>query len=179
MKTTTKRLWALPVLGLAAVAGLAGPAAATGTAPGRSARQGFVIVAGEFGTGSGRLIMTGAIRGIGTDTVTAHVANADGTFTDTDRFDLPDGQVELTDTYSVDITFDATSCRYRIGVRGSWSISGSTGDYTGATGSGTFTAHGLIVTGRDSTGVCIGLDAVTEPIAYTEVAHGTGTVTLP
>lgn len=138
-----------------------------------------MIVAGEFGTGSGRLVATGPVHGVGTDTVVGHVANADGTFTDTDRFDLPGGQVELTDTYTADFAFHPDSCRYNIDVRGTWEISGSSGRFAGATGSGTFTARGLIVTGRDSTGACLALDVVTDPVVYTEIARGTGTASLP
>lgn len=176
MMATTKKLPVLGALalGLTSLLGLASPAAAED-----SGRQSFVIVAGDLGAGSGRLVATGPIQGRGTDTVTAHVANADGTFTDTDRFDLPDGQVELTDTYTVEITFDPESCRYGFDVNGTWTISGATGRYAGATGNGTFTAHGLIVAGRDEAGECLALDAPSGPVAYTEVAHGTGTATLP
>ena len=174
MTPTAKKLWALPAIGLATALAAVNPA---GAAPSRA--QGFVIVARELGTGSGRLVATGPIHGVGTDTVVAHVANPDGTFTDTDQFDLPGGQVELTDTYTATFSFDPDSCRYDIDVSGTWEISGSSGRYAGATGSGTFTARGLIVTGRDATGTCLALDAVTEPVAYTEIARGTGTASLP
>lgn len=174
MAALTKTILALPALGLAAALGLASPAAAE-----RTAAQSFVIVAGELGTGSGHLVTTGPIHGVGTDSVVAHVDNADGTSTDTDRFDLPDGQVELTDTYTADISFDPHSCRYTIAVTGTYRISGATGAFTGATGGGTFRGHGLIVTGRDRSGACLALDAVTRPIAYTEIVRGTGTTTLP
>ncbi len=176
MTSTTRKLRVLPALGLAAALGLVSPAAAS-TQQRRA--QTFVIVAHELGTGSGRLVTTGPIHGVGTDTVVAHLDNPDGTFTDTDRFDLPDGQVELTDTYTADITFDPASCRYTIAVAGTYRISGATGAFTGATGGGTFTSHGLIVTGRDPSGACLGLDSGAPPIAYTEVARGVGTTTLP
>lgn len=177
MKPMMTKLRTLSALSLAAAAlGLAHPA---GAATQRTGAQSFVVVATELGTGSGRLVTTGPIHGIGTDTVVAHVANADGTFTDTDRFDLPGGQVELTDTYTADIAFDANSCRYTIAVTGSYRISAATGAFSGATGGGTFTGRGLIVTGRDSSGACLTLDTITKPVAYVEVVRGTGVTTLP
>lgn len=178
MNSTMKKLLALPMLGLAAVAAAAGPATAGLAAADRTAAQSWVIVASEFGAGSGRLVATGPIHGIGTETVTTHVANADGTFTDTDLFDLPGGQVELTDTYTLDITFNPTSCRYSFAVKGTYRISDATGAFAGATGSGAFTGRGLVITGRDASGTCLTLDEITKPIAYTEVVRGSGTTIL-
>lgn len=158
------------------VAGLVLAAAAPAPASASPPNERFVLVAADIG-GSARLVATGPVSGVGTDTVLGHTDNADGTFTDTDRFDLPTGQVFLSDTYTVEITTEAGSCSSIIDVHGTWTVTGGNGAFTGVTGGGTFIAAGVFVAGRDSSGQCLGFDA--PPRAYAEVVRGTGTTHLP
>lgn len=106
----------------------------------------------------------------------SHTATPDGTFTDVDRFDLPGGQVLITDRYTVEVDTDPRSCVLTRAMAGSHAVLGATGQFAGASGDGTFTAAGTIVTGRDAAGGCLGLDS--DLVAVREVVHGAGTTTI-
>lgn len=138
--------------------------------------QRFVLVATDL-SGTGHLVASGPVHGVGTDTVISHTENPDGTFTDVDRFDLPGGQVVIHDTYRVELATGDRSCTTHIAVEGTWSIAMGTGAFAGATGGGTFTAHGVFVAGRAASGDCLGLDS--PPVAFTQVVRGVGTASLP
>jgi hypothetical protein len=167
---------ALVAVILAAVVGTAGGGGPAAAAAGGSAHpnQRFVLVATDLG--QGRLVASGPIHGVGTDTVVDHTDNPDGSSTDTDRFELPDGQVLLRDTYIFTVTTDGQSCASDISVEGTWTIVSGTGAYAGATGGGNFTAHGIFVAGREPSGGCLGFDS--PPVAFSQVVRGVGTVDL-
>jgi hypothetical protein len=137
--------------------------------------QRFVITATDL-SGTSTLLATGPFHGVGTDHLVSHTDNPDGTSTDTDQFDLPAGMVFLRDTYRAEITTDPDSCVTRITVQGTYSLTGGTGAYSGATGAGTFSAAGTLVAHREEAG-CLGFDA--PPRAFVEIVRGTGTTTLP
>jgi hypothetical protein len=138
--------------------------------------QRFVITASDV-DGTGRVVATGPFSGVGDYHLLTHTDNPDGTSTDTDEFELPEGRVFFTDTYTFDIRPEGHSCTWLIEIKGTYTVTGGTGTFTGAAGGGTFTAVGVFVAGRDDAGACLGLDS--PPVAFSEVVRGTGTTTLP
>lgn len=137
-----------------------------------TANQAFVITVHNI-DGTGRVVASGPISGVGEYRLLSHVDNPDGTSTDMDEFDLPDGKVLFSDTYTVQIRQDGQSCTWLIKAEGTYTLTGGTQAFTGAVGSGTFTASGVFVAGRDEAGECVGLDS--RPVAFSEVVRGAGT----
>ena len=120
---------------------------------------------------------TGPIRGSGVETQTG--------------IDTPDGQaVQFTwhfragtvtgiahEDYALD--FDPTSCTAKATGTGTWTITGGTGAYAGATGSGAFTYRGTLVGARDRHRVCQGPDSDVAPKLSAGVLRGTGSASVP
>ncbi len=146
------RLATVAVIALGAFPGLARADDATG-------KQSFVITAHAL-DGSGQVVASGPFSGVGEYRLVAHQDNPDGTSTDTDEFDLPDGKVFFSDTYTVAVRPTGESCTWRLEIEGTYTVTGGTGAFTAITGSGTFTATGVFV-------------------AFSEVVRGSGTTTLP
>jgi hypothetical protein len=161
-------------LTLLLVALTAFPGVARAAEPGGN--QTFVITAHQL-DGTGRVVAVGPFNGAGEYRLLNQQANPDGTSTDTDEFDLPDGKVFFTDTYTVVLRPAGESCTWLIQIEGTYTVTGGTGAFTGVTGGGTFTASGVFVAARDEAGNCLQLDV--PPVSFSEVVTGTGTTTLP
>ncbi len=157
---------------LVAPGGLPGPAHAEDS----TGNQQFVITAHAL-DGTGRVVAMGPFYGVGEYRLVSHQDNPDGTSTDMDEFDLPEGKVFFSDTYTVRIAPAGQSCTWLIEIEGTYTITGGTGAFSGVWGGGTFAASGVFVAGRDEAGACLGLDS--PPVAFSEVVTGTGTTTLP
>lgn len=166
---------ALVVLGvLTAHLALAGPAAA------QTGRQTFVLT--ELRSGGGITVTAaGPIRGRGVvipggdelDEETGEiVANDRYQFTETDGVDV---------TYRVRLTsaptIDTRTCVGRHGGTMTWEITGGTGRYADASGSGTGTFRVIDVAGRNPDGSCS--ESQADDRAHVLVVHLTGTGTVP
>jgi hypothetical protein len=150
---------------------LASPAhAATG-------RQSFrVIFSGDPRAGTpGTVILTGLVNARGTDETIEQHPHPDGSETDVDVFTLPGGTLTVEDTDPGGIfDFNPMTCVATIGTNGGvFSIKGGTGAYAGASGSGTFSAKGVVVFDRIPGGCS------EEPRSFTAIVTGTGTLNLP
>lgn len=149
---------------------LAGPAqAATG-------RQTFRIVfSGDPRAGAlGTVVLSGLVNGRGTDETIAQHPNPDGSETDIDLFTLSGGTITIQDTDpGGTFNFDPRSCIATVGTNaGVFTVLGGTGAYAGASGSGTFSAKGVVVFDRVPGGCS------EEPRSFTAVVTGTGTLHL-
>lgn len=84
------------------------------------------------------VVASGPITGIGSVVVGQDVAGPKGTRIANTTWVFDDGSVFVTLTYTFRSSFDSRSCVARSYLRGTWRITGATGQYAGATGSGTF-----------------------------------------
>jgi hypothetical protein len=134
----------------------------------------FVFTADPHSGLPGRVVASGLVKGIGTDTTIATQENPDGSETDTDLITLPGGTITIVDTDPADIFhFDPATCVARISGTGPFSVAGGTGDYAGATGSGTFTANGIVIFSRTDGGCS------EEPEVFFASVRATGNLTFP
>jgi hypothetical protein len=120
---------------------------------------------------------TGPIRGAGTETQT-YIDTADG---ETVQFTwhFPAGNVTGDAIEDYALSFDPTSCTAQATGTGTWTITGGTGAYAGATGSGSFADRGTLVGARDRNGACQGPDSGVEPKIAASILRGTGSASLP
>ena len=77
-----------------------------------------------------------------------------------------------------DLAFDPASCTAKATSSGTWTFTGGTGAYAGASGQGTFTGHATLVGSRDERGQCQGPDSDVEPKVAISTLRGTGTADL-
>ena len=150
---------------------LAGPAhAATGT-------QRFTIVfTGNPRAGVlGRVVATGPVTGVGTDATIAQDPHPDGSETDTDLLTFPGGTITIRDTDPADaFHFNERTCTATISTTaGTYTIVGGTGAYAGATGSGTFSAKGIVLFDRVPGGCS------EEPRLFFAVVQLAGPISVP
>ena len=150
---------------------LASPArAATGS-------QSFrIIFTGNPRAGSrGTVIAAGVANGVGFDETIAQDPHPDGSETDTDRITLPGGTITILDTDPPDTaTFNPLTCTATLAVAGApYTVVGGTGAYAGASGSGTFSARGLVVFGRTATG------CTDDIVVFFADVRLTGTLSVP
>lgn len=156
---------------LLSLVGLSEPATAT------TARQTFLLteLPGEQGI---TVTAIGPIRGIGTDVVLSEEEDDEtGAIVARDQFDFSQGSVFVTTHVSPEFEFDPRSCVGRGGGALTYEITGGTGAYEGATGSGTGTFRVISVGGRNPDGSC-------SPDQEDEVVHVfivslTGVATVP
>jgi len=146
----------------------AGPAAAD---PG--ANQRFTIISsGSDVEAPGRVIASGVINGVGTD-ITLSESESGGK----DQFVFP-GQGDLfltrTDDPGGSNSFDVRSCVGRFSGSGTFQITGGTGRFVGASGSGTYTFRGTVVA-RTAQGCA---PEGTPPAFFVFVANATATLHL-
>lgn len=119
-----------------------------------------------------RVSAAGPIQGAGTETQT-DVDTPNGEYV-AFTWHLRAGDVYLVASEDYTMTFDVPACTAKALGSGTWTITGGTGDYAGATGSGTFTDHGSFTGARDH-GVCEGPDSTTPPKTAVFTLTGTGT----
>jgi hypothetical protein len=165
------------VLVVATVLGALTPVASAQAAPPTPRAEKFVMT---FHTFEGvdqptRISAVGPVPGAGTETQ-SDLDTPDGevvAFT----WHLPGGDVQLEAVEDYSITFDLQACTAKGRGTGTWTITGGTGDYAGAAGSGTFTDRGSFTGARDH-GVCEGPESNTPPRTSVFTLTGTGTATL-
>jgi hypothetical protein len=151
-------------------------AAAVSSAAGAStAKQQFTITnATAAGKNSPtRVLADGAINGRGTvDVKSSHDSRIDHM-----TFHLGKGTVFLVAVEkSYAVHPEPTKCLATALGRGTFTITGGTGNFRGAHGSGTYLRHAVLYGARNTAGACLGRNA---PIAKTTVrVNMTGTVSL-
>jgi hypothetical protein len=116
---------------------------------------------------------TGPITGVGVETQTEQ-DTSNGEFVEF-TWHLSAGTVTADAVEQYTFVPDYRSCTAKATGTGSWTIVGGTGEYVGATGSGTFTDQGTFVGARDSHGAC---DPNAEPSLSAFVLRGVGAVSL-
>jgi hypothetical protein len=142
-----------------------------------TARQTFLLtqLPGEQGI---TVTAIGPIRAVGTDVVLSEEEDEEtGVIVARDRFDFAEGSLFVTTYVTPEFEFDPRSCVGRGGGGLTYEITGGTGAYEGATGSGTGTFRVVSVGGRNPDGSC-------SPDQEDEVVHLfivtlTGTATVP
>jgi hypothetical protein len=151
-----KRLIGVAAVAAMALMGSAGPAAAATTG-----RQTFSIVSQDD---KATVTASGPISGTGKDVVVNDT---------TDKFVFSKGNVTVVHTPgSSHESFNPQSCTGTFTERGTFQITGGTGKYKGATGSGTYDARGTFV-GTQTPDGCS--DAGSTFVAFVN-AKGTATV---
>ncbi len=152
MKGTMNKAVALALGVTIALSGMAGIA---GAQPANNQR--FIL----FGVGSDdegpvRVVAAGAINSVGEEVIVQEEFNEEtGEFTVVDEFVFPEGTLFVTVEGQVDeFDFDERSCVGRFGGTGTFEITGGTGEFAGASGSGTVTFRGIFVAERNPDGSC-------------------------
>ncbi len=162
-----KRAVAMAVASVVAVLVLPGTASAEGGS------QRFTLI---FRDGESTVVAAGPIAGVGT--VVEEEGGTELSFPVT--FVFPDGSVSLiVSTVEESFDFDPVSCIVRFELVESYIITGGTGRYDGATGSGTFTGRAILVFPRDEHGNCLGPESDAAPLFSLSVLSGNGSVTIP
>ncbi len=140
-----------------------------------ASNQKFTIV--RAGTGPALVVAHGAINAVGTETDNAGQVPQGHPFDSTSNF--PQGELLTTITYDgpPNIMFNPTTCETRVELTDHFVVTGGTGSYAAATGSGTDTVHVIEIAGRDSSGSCLGPKS--PPIFELTIIQSTGNITLP
>ena len=77
------------------------------------------------------------------------------------------------------LQFDPQSCVLSGPIFGTYDVIGGTGQFVGASGSGTFQGQVFALFGRDAQGQCIDPASGQAPIFVVQVVRNPGTITLP
>jgi hypothetical protein len=164
---------------VAAATLIAAAGSTTANAESRPAAERFVMT---FKTFNGvdhpvHVRATGPIAGRGTETQT-DTETPTGEVVDF-TWHLRRGTVTAHALEHQTLTFNPAACTAKTVGTGTWTITSATGDYTGATGSGTFSTHGSITGARDANGNCQGPDGTAPPKSVIVSLTGIGTAALP
>ncbi|MDQ3898272.1 MAG: hypothetical protein M3326_13680 [Actinomycetota bacterium] len=162
------------ILGMAAVilvVGLASPALAeTG-----GGQDFFVVFAGPPGS-TGSVVATGAFTGAGT--VVTPEGQPPAGFPAVLTF--PQGTLVLGISPTGNgFQFDPRSCVVSGPIFGTYQVTGGTGQFLGASGSGTFQGQVFALFGRDAQGECVDPASGQPPVFLVQVIRNPGTLTLP
>lgn len=110
--------------------------------------------------------------------------NGSGTVTQTENprntfqmvLDLPRGTVRMTAVErDAPVRFDPATCTATFDSDGTWRITGGTGQYAGARGSGEFTDHAELTGARDENGKCLGPGSGRPPAERVDTLEFDGT----
>lgn len=155
-----RRLIAGVALAVGALLGLSSPAWAV-TGP-----QTFILFGGADEDGTGTIVASGPISGVGTSIPT-------GEETETDIF--PSGSINLRHPETGgSSSFDPRTCFGTATFNGTYSIESGTGAYNGATGTGTYEGRAFFLAERTAQGCS------DEETAFSFFyVRATGTTTLP
>ena len=136
-----------------------------------SGGQDFLVVfSGPPGT-VGRVSASGVFTGYGT--VTTPEGQPPRPFPVV--FTFPQGMLFLTVTPTGSgLQFDPQACLISGPIFGTYQITGGTGQFTGASGGGTFQGTDYVLLARDAQGRCSG-----PPLAVYQVIENHGTINLP
>jgi hypothetical protein len=157
------------VVGLA-VAGTPGPASAE-TGP-----QQFRVV--KIGTDTGTVVARGVITAAGREENNRlQVMPPGGPFQV--WFSFPQGDLvqTISPVGAPQIDFNPTTCVRHVILQDTTEVTGGTGAYAGAHGSGVATAKLTVIGGRNADGSCA--DAASPPIFAMSQVNATGTLNLP
>lgn len=160
--------------GLAGVAALAAPVALALPSQAATASESWVMTSptvhgSEHPT---RITATGPITGSGTLTQTEEQTPTGEVVHFTWHFGQGTVTGDAVEDYAMDL--DQTSCTAKATSTGTWTLTGGTGRYAGATGHGTFEGHATLVGSRDDRGHCLGPETGVEPKVAIAVLTGTG-----
>ena len=78
-----------------------------------------------------------------------------------------------------DLAFNPSSCVFSGGIAGRYDVTGGTGQLAGASGSGGFVGHVVLVFDRDPGGQCLGPETGQPPRRGTQIVRNSGIITLP
>jgi len=158
------------VLVLAVAVFLAAPSPAMAA----SGKQDFFLsVVGPGPVPPGRVFATGVVNSTGTAQQVSVQQNPNGSFSGTNIYSFPVGSVTVMFTgFPTSFTFDAFRCVNHFTAAGTFTLSGGSGRFTGATGGATFTSEGRSILTRTPSGCA--------PPTF-EVTHVSdrGTINLP
>jgi hypothetical protein len=130
----------------------------------------------KLGANPGTIIAQGPYYGVGTETNTRHLVPLGSPFTVVFSFDHGDLYLNANPT-PPQIDSDPTSCVTRITLQVNNVVTGGTGVYTGASGTGAGVSHITQVRGRASDGTCLPLSSPPSfELANVRVVE---TITLP
>lgn len=114
------------------------------------------LVAGRLEDPSLTMVGSGAITGIGTLTAeSADYRQADNTYRETDLAAIGGGTLTIVvdGRFSVwPFTVDPRTCTRQGTLTGTWTVTGGGGDFTGASGGGTFAGRFFVYAGRGAGG---------------------------
>ena len=130
-ETVGKGLFAV-ITACVALAGFSGSAWAETASP-----QAFVVYAAGPPDTPRTVVATGAINGVGTVMIGGSQPGPGGSFVQQTTWVFPEGSLFVTLTYTARTRSDERSCSSTSYLTGTWQITGGTGRYSGATGSGT------------------------------------------
>ncbi len=77
------------------------------------------------------------------------------------------------------LQFDPRSCVLSGPIFGTYQVTGGTGQFVGASGSGTFRGQVFVRFGRNAQGQCVGPASGQPPISAVQVIRSPGTIVLP
>ena len=92
---------------------------------------------------------------------------------------LPDGDVSAVFREHFAWTINLRACMARGTGSGTFTITGGTRAYAGASGEGTFVDRGTLIGARDSQGQCLGPDSPVPPKLIRVRVHATGDASVP
>ncbi|MDQ3641156.1 MAG: hypothetical protein M3450_06760 [Actinomycetota bacterium] len=158
---------AAAVVGLS-LAGTPGPAVAD-TGP-----QEFTVV--KIGTNTGTVVARGVITAAGREENNRLQVPRGAPFQV--HFSFPQGDLfqTITPVGAPQVDFNPTTCMTRVTIFDTTEITGGTGAYAGATGSGVATAKLTIIRGRNADGSC--MDAKAPPIFEMSQVAAPGSLTI-
>ncbi len=124
-----------------------------------------------------RVIAKGPIAGAGIETQTEEeVGDQQISYA---VMHLPDGDVSAIFRENFTWSINLRACMARGTGGGTFTITGGTGAYTGATGHGTFADRGTLIGARDSGGRCLGPDSPVPPKLIRVQVDATGDASVP
>ena len=159
----------------AAVGALALASAQSPAVAATTGAQEFIVV--KIGTNTGTVVGRGVITGAGTEENNRLQQPRGAPFQV--EFTFPDGKLfhTITPVGAPRVEFNPVTCVARIYIFDTTEVTGGTGAYAGATGTGTANAKLTVIRGRDAEGNC--LPATAPPIFEMSQVRAPGTLTIP
>jgi hypothetical protein len=153
-----------------------GTAAASGAANAKPLPQRFTLFSANVRGKDVPMAVeaAGQINGIGTETQTDK--DTPGGQTNYATLHFARGTLRLLAPEQFDWKANLRTCTATASGGGTFTIEGGTGAYRGATGKGTFTAHGILIGARGKSGACLGESA--PPAANYVTVTAVGTIAL-
>jgi len=165
-----KKVWMAVVATGLGLTGSPGPALAATSGP-----QTFTVV--KIGTDTGTVVARGVITGAGREENNRLQVPRGAPFQV--EFTFPQGKLfqTITPVGPPEVDFNPTTCIARITIFDTTEITGGTGAYAGASGSGVATARRTVIRGRNADGSC--LPATAPPIFELSQVQAPGTINVP